>query len=397
MNIKLAIIDHNTAEVSQREIFAFTKSAQEIAIEKIKKLKNVSGCVILSTCNRTELYISAKDGEEPPCPFTVLCDLKRLDSALYSKCATVIQGADVAYHLFELACGMKSQIYGEDQIITQVKDAYNLADEMDSLSPKLNLLFKSAITTAKKVKSNVRLALNESSLGDTTLSLIRKEFQNLSEVTALLIGNGKMGKIVARELIASGVSVIMTLRNYKRGYVEIPNGCKVIEYEKRFEYISDVDVVVSATRSPHHTVCLSDVKDKISGKTVFVDLAMPRDIESEIQNIEGVKLYNIDSFKTHGTSESTETALTIIADDIHKMLTTHRFKNHITAVNEITGSTARYVSKRVKDKTRDIDLSNYIEEITSNAVAKLLYGMRDNLDYTQWENVLIALEKGAKK
>ncbi len=397
MNIKVAIIDHETAGVEDRERFSFTPSLVEQGVRECIEEQGVTGCIILSTCNRTEMYISSREDGECPSPFDLMCKLKGLDREKYRSKAVELTGNRAIKHLFELSCGMKSRIFGEDQIVTQVKDATSISREQGALSTKLELLFKSAVTCAKKVKTHVKLSSAEKSLGETSLKVINNEFASTENIHVMVIGNGEMGRLVARTLAEQGIKVYMTIRRYKSKDVLIPSGCGIVEYENRFEVMGDMDVVISATRSPHYTVTYNDIEPIINKKMVFIDLAMPRDIDSEIDKLDKAELYNIDSFKTSGNEEAIAKADFIINQSMEQLMTTYRFRKYLPMVKEITGNTAEYVSNRVQTKTNDEKLVLYIEEVTTKAVARLIYGMRDNIEHDKWELIMSAMEKGAKK
>jgi len=150
----MAGIDFTMAQINVRQCFAFTKSAMTLAMEKMKQEKEIKGCVILSTCNRMELWVSLSDGAMLDLR-SYICCLKELDGEQYKKFLKVREGEEAIRHLFLLSAGMKSQIVGEDQILTQVKEAAAFAREQECMDHVLEVLFRMAVTAGKQVKTEV--------------------------------------------------------------------------------------------------------------------------------------------------------------------------------------------------------------------------------------------------
>jgi len=290
LNVIMAGIDYTLAPIDIREKFSFTKSTLQAVYSDLLKNENIFGAVIISTCNRTELYLSCENGMYIN-PFELLCDAVNFDFEKYRNLHTLRTGDDVIRHLCELACGVKSQIWGEDQIITQVKNAIELAREMKASDSTLEVMFRIAITSAKKVKSVLRLSSTESSIAYSALKIIKK--QN-SINKALVIGNGEIGRLMASILIENGYDTTITLRCYRHGNNIVPLGAKTIGYDERYEKLKDCDVVISATLSPHYTL-ETDKIDKMKYPYLFIDLAVPRDIDPDVKSLANAKLYDVDS------------------------------------------------------------------------------------------------------
>ncbi len=290
LNVIMAGIDYTLAPIHIRERFSFTKSTLQVIYDNLMKNENVFGVVIISTCNRTEIYLSCDEGFDIN-PFELLCDAADIDYEEYSNLHTLRNGNDVIRHLCELACGVKSQIWGEDQIITQVKNALELAREMNAVDSILEVMFRIAITSAKKVKSLLKLSSTESSIAYSAFKIIKSK-RNVKK--ALVIGNGEIGRLMASILIENGYDTTMTLRSYRHGINIIPIGVKTVEYGKRYEKLKDCDVVISATLSPHFTL-ETDKIERMSCPCLFIDLAVPRDIDPRIKSLDNVELYDVDS------------------------------------------------------------------------------------------------------
>lgn len=301
MNIIMAGIDYTLAGIDIREKFSFTKSRQQAIYEQLQANQAILGAVIVSTCNRTELYLSCVQGYDVN-PFQLLCNAANINFRDYQLLHRVRRGSDAFKHLCRLACGAKSQIWGEDQIISQVKNSQDFARENNAIDSFLEVLFRTAITAAKKIKTLIKFAKAESSVALKTLTILNK--QPVRPEKVLVIGNGEIGKLVAQTLVDNGYAVTMTLRQYKYSQVIIPEGVTAIDYAERYQHLGEFDAAVSATLSPHYTI----EKDKLQGLTriprIMVDLAVPRDIEISIGDLAGVTLYDIDTIAKDTITEN---------------------------------------------------------------------------------------------
>ena len=297
MSISMIGIDHSMAPIDIRALFAFTRKNAGEAMEKTKEQPGINGCIILSTCNRLEVWASV-DEETEISLYEELCRLKKIQNREYEKYFIKREGHDAVEHLFYLASGLKSQILGEDQILTQVKDALGIAREHFTTDGALEVLFRMAVTAGKKIKTEVPFSHGNPSVIHQAIQMLEKQGYSVKEKVCMVIGNGEMGKVAAQTLMESGADVTVTVRQYRSGMVSIPFGCKRINYGERMEYLPKCDLVVSATASPNFTLREELFEDLELEKTiVLIDLAVPRDIEPEVGRFEGVTLYDMDSFK----------------------------------------------------------------------------------------------------
>ncbi|MBC5649185.1 glutamyl-tRNA reductase [Christensenella sp. NSJ-35] len=290
MNIVMAGIDYRTAGIEIREKFSFTKKKLEAAYARILKNKSISGCIILSTCNRTEIYLSCTRGYRCNA-FSVLCSAAEACEQENRKYAR-IESEDIFSYLCKLSCGIKSQIWGEDQIISQVKDALSFARGCNATDAYLEVLFRLAVTGAKKIKTTVKFSGENYGVCDNATKLIDSSLRRSGKI--LVIGNGEIGKLMALSLMKSGYDVTMTLRSYKKGKAILPEGVKTVDYAKRYGVMERFDCVVSGTLSPHFTIEKEPFAQLLHKPKILVDLAVPRDIEKRIGEIQGISLFDID-------------------------------------------------------------------------------------------------------
>lgn len=313
----MAGLDHSMAGIDLREKFSFTQSRQEALCEALKGMEGIRGAVLLSTCNRTEVYLSMEPHMECD-PFQKLCKAAGLEVMAVRQYYKIRKGRDVFWHLCRLACGLESQILGEDQIITQVKDAVTLARGCGTADSYLEVIFRTATAAAKKIKTVVKFSKAENSVALKTLAILSRELETKRPARVLVIGNGEVGKMVAGTLIQNGFEVAMTLRQYKYRDNEIPEGVTALDYGERYLSLSAFDAVVSATSSPHHTLSFEALKELDALPGVMIDLAVPRDIDIEIGRQRSVKLFDIDTIARGAVEQSNQAQFQQVEEIIHK-------------------------------------------------------------------------------
>ncbi|QHI71521.1 glutamyl-tRNA reductase [Aminipila terrae] len=426
MRIKMVGIDHSKASLDYRETFSFTKAGVKEAVKEIKERFRLKGCILLSTCNRTELWISQCDNKKLNTvnPYDMLCQIKKIDASLYGEYFVERDGSQAVDHLLKLVCGFDSKIFGEDQIISQVREALQLSRECGCADMALEKVFQTALAAGKRVKTEVHMCtVNRSSASDT-IDILKSALGDLKEVPCLVIGNGQMGKLVVNMLASCGASVSMTLRRKMHGNDEqesiVPEKCQMVPYDDRIAQVSGKQVIVSATLSPHYTLRLEDVKELlkqpyISGKTdseadrkyYLFDLAVPRDIDPEIGKMPHVKLYDIDSMNSGGTREENEEqvqlAMDILGEYQEEINRWFEFRHYIPKIKEIVDMVSedtvqRFISK--SSEMEEYDSENSVEAAEASvkkATSKLLYGLREQLPQELWEECLEALHRSASR
>lgn len=432
MKIRMAGLDYERMSLEEREVFSFTKEKAAAVLNEIYRQDGVLGCVLIFTCNRTELYVHEenwdKDLFERLCHALTACQKLECKTELkkggeradvsktywdYRDKSIEREGEGAVTHLFEVACGMKSKIFGEDQIIAQVKDAWLLARDAKTTDVVLERLFQMAVAAAKKVKTEVHLTGVKTSVIETMIQKAEEIFPTLDSMPCLVIGNGEIGRLAASRLLEAKAKVTMTVRHYKTKEVIIPVGCQIIDYHDRYEYAEQAKIIVSATSSPHHTLLWEKRLDKDGNQLLFqdskkrllFDLAMPRDISSKFGELKNIILYNIDSLGGTATdavnNEAVAEALEILEEQEREFAAWYYFRGYIPAIQEIEASCAKDVYKRVEKKVKKIvpedaardSLEHLIETAAGKVVGKLMYGMRDYLDKDSWQNYIEAIGK----
>ena len=392
MSVSMIGIDFNKASVDIRSKFSFTKKNAVISMERLKEVKGILGCVILSTCNRMEIWVSKKDNVDIDL-YKFLCNEKNIDSEEYTDAFDNREGKCAVKHLFYLTSGLKSQILAEDQILTQVKDALNLSRESFCTDNVIEVLFRKAITAAKKVKTDVVFSRVNTSVIYNAVEYFYEKGYSFKDKKCMVIGNGNMGKLTALALTGEGADVTVTVRQYKSGIVEIPEGCKRINYGDRLSIIPECDVVVSATSSPNCTITKESLeKINIKKELILLDLAVPRDIESDVSKIENVRLYDIDSFKADKITPETQKSLykagIIIDEQMEEFFEWYTGKELIPEIHKIKKEMVTDVDLRIEKNIRKLDIGeedkeklvDTINNAAGKVILKMMFGLKDALD-----------------
>jgi glutamyl-tRNA reductase len=405
MSIQMVGIDHNKASIELREIFSFTKKQSTEVMRELKEYEEVLGCVILSTCNRMEVWISTKEGK---IPFICekLCEIKGVPYEKYKKYFTQRQELEAIWHLFELSCGLKSMILGEDQIITQVKDSLALARDDYMTDKVLEVLFRMAVTAAKKVKTKISLSSANTSVIHHAIQMLEREGYSFHNKKCMVIGNGEMGKVAATALRSIGADVTVTVRQYKSGIVYIPEGCRRINYGDRMEYFPICDLVVSATSSPNCTIKKQEVESlQLMHPMTLIDLAVPRDMDPEVRQLEGITLYDIDYFRGNHLDEETNSiiikAKEILREKIEEFLDWYECLDVIPRIQTISQLAAEDLEVRVHKSIQKLSveekekfwIQERLEASTLKMMNKLLFGLKDSVNEDVFREMIAGMEK----
>lgn len=405
MGISMIGIDYNRASVDVRAGFSFTKKNAAAAMERLKREQGVLGCIILSTCNRMEIWASTQE-EWQGSLYEFLCREKEKAPADFRECFVQRTGREAVEHLFYLASGLKSQILAEDQILTQVKDALALAREAYCTDNVLEVLFRMAVTAAKRVKTEVSFPRGNISVIHQALDCLKNQGFSPRGKTCMVIGNGEMGKVAALALKEAGADVTVTVRQYRSGMVSIPKGCDRINYGDRMEFLPKCDLAVSATASPNYTLTRQLLEEAgIPGHMVLIDLAVPRDIEPSAGALPNITLYDIDSFKVSALSpkmqESMNKAGVILAEQQAEFYNWYDGHDLIPRIQDIKKEAVEDLNLRImkilrKTPMEDADrenLLNAIDTAAAKVVNKMIFGLRDSLEQEAFKNCVEGLEQ----
>ena len=292
-------INHKTASVAVRERVAFGPEQLVEALQQLCRVTPCSEAAILSTCNRSELYL-ALDEAQAEAILAWLAGYHGLNLDELRACAYIHQDHEAVRHMMRVACGLDSMILGEPQILGQMKDAYASAREAGTLGPLLGRLFQATFSTAKTVRTDTRIGENPVSVAFAAVSLAKQIFSDLPRSQALLIGAGETITLVARHLHEQGIRrIVVANRTLERAsqLAEEVGGQAVLLADIP-EQLVNSDIVISSTASPLPILGKGAVESalkKRKHRPVFmVDIAVPRDIEPEVGELDDVYLYTVD-------------------------------------------------------------------------------------------------------
>ena len=405
MSISMIGIDYKKASVDVRAQFSFTKKNAAAALENLKKEPGILGCIILSTCNRMEIWASTGEDWQGSL-YEFLCREKEKDPREFYKYFVEREEEEAVEHLFYLTSGLKSQILAEDQIITQVKDALALSREAYCTDNVLEVLFRMAVTAAKKVKTQVSFSRANSSVIHQAIERLENQGFSIQGKNCMVIGNGEMGKVTALALKEAGAEVTVTVRQYRSGIVTIPQGCDRINYGERLDFLPKCDLVVSATASPNYTLTMEQIENaEIPGHVVLIDLAVPRDIEPSAGTLNNVTLYDIDSFKIDAVSPKLQASLDqageILREQQEEFYNWYNGRDLIPRIQEIKADAVEDLNLRImkilrKTPMEEKDRENLLKAIDTAAgkvVNKMMFGLKDFMKEEEFINCVEGLEK----
>lgn len=304
MPILVLGLSHHTAPVTLRERFAFAEGRVPETLQLLRDAGIVDEGVILSTCNRVEIY--AATSTEPRQAFAAMqeflvrCHDYRdpLTDEIYKLCEP--QSVE---HLFKVACGLDSMVLGETEILGQLKKAYELAFRHNHTGSRLNKAFQKAFNVAKHIRTETNIQRGSVSVGSVAVELAERIFNSLEARQVMVIGAGETSEKTARALLSRGArSIIVSNRSQERALALAAElGGRAVHFEEWAEEFQKIDIVISSTSAPHYVLDRAKLeplmKRRHNKPLLLIDIAVPRDIEPEVNFLENVYLYNIDDLQ----------------------------------------------------------------------------------------------------
>ena len=292
-------INHTTAPVDVREKLSFDADKLPLALASLMLNDSVIEAVIVSTCNRTEIYCHL-DEDYDNSVLLWLHNFQQQDATALQSYLYHYEGADAVRHLFRVASGLDSLVLGEPQILGQLKTAYTQALNAKALGKSLGRLFQHAFAVAKQVRTDTAIGNSPVSVAFAAVSLAKQIFSNLAESTALLIGAGETIELVARHLFDNGIKrLIIANRTVERAHMLATsvNGY-AISLSEIPAHLAEADIVISSTASQLPILGKGTVESALKQRKrrpiFMVDIAVPRDIEAEVGQLEDIYLYTVD-------------------------------------------------------------------------------------------------------
>ena len=301
--IVLLGVNHNTAPVEVRERLSLNESDTP-ALRLFAELPSCAEVVFLSTCNRVEVLVSTNRLDEVKESIKELwLDRGEMDSNTLQGALYEYEGMSAIRHLFRVASSLDSMVVGEPQILGQLKDAYRMASEAKTAGMVLNRLLHKAFSVAKRVRTETRIASHAVSISYAAVELAKKIFGDLAGKNGMLIGAGEMAELAAQHLIASGADKLVVANRTLSRAVELSRslGGSAISLEEVGDALVDADIVISSTGAPGIILRKDQVKRIMRPRRhrllFFIDIAVPRDIDPKVNEIDNVYLYDIDDLK----------------------------------------------------------------------------------------------------
>ncbi len=357
-------INFKTANVSLRESVAFDDNKAADLLSVLKS-NSITECVYLSTCNRCEIY-GVGDAYNV---IKIFSDFAGISNDIIKNHIFVYEGKDAVRHLFRVCCGLESMVLGEDEILGQIKRAFALSLDNGFTAYELNTVFKSAVTTAKKIKTQT--LISKSSVSVATLAAAKCHKFKRGKKTVLILGaGGEIGSKVLKDLASyNDFDIFATSRESHIA----SDKATVVPYADRYDYVDTADIIISATKSPHFTIVADKLQQsiKVVKPRLFIDFAVPRDIDENINKIQNVNLMQIDDFKELAKRNSEikiaelKTAEDIMLEDIDVLQKELTFHSMLAKIKN-TDDEIRHFIYNFRDTANAVEFDSFI-----NVLAKM--------------------------
>ena len=368
-------INHKNTPADVRERFAFTTKGQRQFTERLKA--EVGGCVVLSTCNRMEIYFTDKYEQVE----MLLANDRDVPVSLIRRYSMNYEGFQCMLHLCRVACGMDSMVLGEVEIIHQVKSAYLMAKELGACDGELNIAFQGALAAAKAVATESDATRLPISVGTLSAREAVSFIRNTSIGRVLVVGaTGRIGSIVVKDIadLAPDIEITGTSRSHHSADEVFGRHqqIRIEDYSRRYELAAWADVIISATASPHYIFVrdeLAEAVKKQPKRRLFLDLAMPKDIDPSVSDMDGCVLRDIDYIRTLSRENNENRAKTIT--EMEPWL--------ISQVDEIM--------KNIAFSRFNREHGDVMAQLKMTDGAKLVYKLKGQLEYEAFEKILAGM------
>ena len=391
VNLILVGVNHKTTPVEIREKLAFTKGKIEESVDRLFNFPDIIEHTILSTCNRVEIYARANCQDSAIKAIKqFICDFHEVSPVELEDHFYSYRNEEAVEHLFRVSSSLDSMILGEAQILGQVKDAYSLAKDLRSTGLVLNQLFEKAFSIAKKVREETGIAERSVSISSAAVELAQKIFDDLENRTVMLVGTGEMAELAAKHLISyGGKTVYVTSRTYDRAanLARTLNG-SALDFEAFKNELHRADIVITSTSASNFIIKKEMVEKAIHERKnkpiFFIDIAVPRDIEPDINDLENIYLYDIDdlhvvvSANMKEREKEADNAMNLISQEVTKF---NNWVGTLDAVPTIVEIRKKAENIRMQEIEKTLKKISYLSEddkkllhqMSSSIVSKILH------------------------
>jgi len=396
-------INHKTAPLELREKVAFTPQTLPEALLSLHKVESVEEAAIISTCNRTELYCSVSTSPQGNNPLVNwFSQFHGMDSTALSEHLYIHDHKNTIRHAMEVASGLDSMVLGEPQISGQMKDAYAMANQQGTLGPLLGKLFQHAFAVAKQVRTDTSIGSSPVSVAFAAVSLAKQIFGELNESTVLLIGAGETIELTARHLFSQKIKhMIVANRSLENAQnLATQYNAEAIRLQHIGDHLHRADIVIASTASPLPVLGKGTVERALKirkHQPIFmVDLAVPRDVEPEVNKLDDVYLYTVDDLQEvidenlESRMQAAEQARDIIDDEVNHFINWQRSLESVDIISELRASTQdmaqEVLDKALKQLATGQPAKETLEYLTHTLTNKFLHRPCINLRQASQDN-----------
>ena len=391
-------VNHQLATVATREKVAFTQNELAPAIKALKSIAGIKACVIFSTCNRSEIYVNCDIEDNREILSQFLASTHGIEHAPLLQYISYFEGDKVIEHICSVAAGLDSLVLGEPQIFGQLKEAYQFSKEHNALDKTLEKLFQHAFATAKKVRTETKIGASPVSVAYCAVKLSEKIFTDLSNQTVLLIGAGEMIELSAQHLHQKGVKrMIIANRTVENTHdIAIRYDAETINLKQLSEYLHLADIVISSTAAPVPIIGKGLIETVLVQRKhqpmLLIDLAIPRDIEPESEQLEDIFLYTVDDLQQviEGNIESRKQEKVLAEKIIEKENIEFRawldsipneaiIKEYNKQANQVKDDA---INSAMKKLDSGVDADAVVKELADRLTSKLLHAPFQNIKKT---------------
>ncbi len=391
MEIIVIGLNHKTAPINIRERLAFQDSEIEEALRRIRSIPSIRETMILSTCNRVEIYATSKDIEKAVQELKqFLSEIHRFPLERFERNLYLLIGEEAVRHIFRVASSLDSMVVGEPQILGQIKEAYQRANESKASGVILHRLLHRAFHVAKRVRTETKISNHAVSVSSVAVELAQRIFGTLEDRVVFLVGAGEMIELAARHLVSGGVKkILVTNRTYERALTlarEFQG--EAFPFGEMSVGLKKADIVISATNSPEPILTSEQMirvmKERKHRPIFFIDIADPRDIEPEVGDLENVYLYNIDDLQKvalenlKDREKEAERAEGIVREEVERFV---RWYQSLEVTPTIVALRKKFEEIRVRELEKMLSLHpeltekerKSLEAMTSAIINKILH------------------------
>ena len=402
-------LNHRTAPVEVREKFSLSPEIIREGLKKLYKYEHLHEAVVLSTCNRSEIYAVVSRG----CSNALAScwgDLNKTECSqeFFHRYTYKYEDEDCIEHLLRVTASLDSLVIGEGQILSQVKHAYAIAQTAGATGTILNLMFNRAIAAGKRVRTETRIAFNAVSVSYAAVELAKGTFGDFSNSSVLLFGAGKMAELTATHLISHGLKNLYVANRHIERAEQLADkyGGIAVDLNDVFELLDKVDIIITSTGAPHYVIYKREMVHVMAARQgkplMLIDIAVPRDVEPDVGCLAGVKLYNIDDLEAvvddnlHERQREAVRAQRIIQEEVDALLERFNYLSMQPVMAQLTDK-AEFIRerelKRAMRKLPDLTEEEYkvVDKMTHMIVRKMLRDpmrMVNNTAGTSRERVL---------